>query len=342
MRLKPSPRFATEHCVVCVVAGCAALLITAAAVQKLANPKEFFTACYHALLCCTDTPGSESGPDTNPTSSTPSSSAPKPGSSADKITQQLCVKAMAAAYSAHAGTIGPFEGTPHLLQLLDTTQQRSLRHGLLLLMQALVAPKAAGDLSALNMPPVAAATTGSGGLPNVAAGSSEGPALSVNTAAAGAGGPAAGRSAQPAANTGRGMKLSQLPAPQAAAVKAAKANGYLLMDHGGLQLLVDFVAGAHECTERRMAAAAAGASGAAAAGAGHLITSISHAEVGAGWMPSLPLFVAAVVGWGLKSKNLGFESQNHHIVPAVVGGPGLTISQLCPSAAPLETIRSIT
>lgn len=75
------------------------------------------------------------------------------------------------------------------------------------------------------------------------------------------------------------MKLSQLPPAQAAAVKAAKANGYLLMDHGGLQLLVDFVAGAHECTERRMAAAAAGAAGAAAAGAGHLITSISHAEV---------------------------------------------------------------
>jgi hypothetical protein len=63
-------------------------------------------------------------------------------------------------------------------------------------------------------------------------------------------------------------------------VKAAKANGYLLLDHNGLQLLVDFVAGAHECTERRMAAAAAGAAGAAAAGAGHLITSISHAEVG--------------------------------------------------------------
>lgn len=236
--------------------------------QKLANPKEFFTACYHALLCCTDTPGSEPVPDSSPASS---SSTPKSGGAADKITQQLCVKAMAAAYSAHAGTIGPFEGTPHLLQLLDTTQQRSLRHGLLLLMQALVAPKAAVDLSALNMPPAAAATS-SGGLPNVAGSSSKGLSLSVNTAAAG------GAAAQPAA-AGRGMKLSQLPAPQAAAVKAAKANGYLLMDHGGLQLLVDFVAGAHECTERRMAAAAAGASGAAAAGAGHLITSISHAEV---------------------------------------------------------------
>ncbi|WIA30400.1 hypothetical protein OEZ86_000485 [Tetradesmus obliquus] len=61
------------------------------------------------------------------------------------------------------------------------------------------------------------------------------------------------------------------------------ANGYLLMDHGGLQLLVDFVAGAHECTERRLAAAAAAGAGGAAAGAGHLITSISHAEAPKEW-----------------------------------------------------------
>lgn len=76
---------------------------------------------------------------------------------------------------------------------------------------------------------------------------------------------------------------SKVSGPQAAALKAAKANGYCLMDHGGLQLLVDFVAGAHECSERRMAAAGAagggGGAAAAAAGAGHLITSISHAEV---------------------------------------------------------------
>jgi hypothetical protein len=178
---------------------------------------------------------------------------------------------MAAAYSAHAGTIGPFEGIPHLLQLLDTTQQRSLRHGLLLLVQAILAPKAAGDLSVLNTPPAAASSSS---LPNVAGSSSKGAALSINTAAT-----AAGAGAAAPGGAGRGVRLSQLPAAQAAAVKAAKANGYLLMDHGGLQLLVDFVAGAHECTERRMAAAA-GASGAAAAGAGHLITSISHAEVG--------------------------------------------------------------
>jgi len=232
-------------------------------VQKLANPKEFFTACYHALLCCPGITGNEPNGDT---------SSSKSGGSADRITQQLCVKAMAAAYSAHAGVIGPFEGIPHLLQLLDNTQQRSLRHGLLLLVHALVAPKASGDLSVLNAPPAAASTSS---LSNVAADTLS----KLPAGKAVAGGSASAHSA-PAAAGGGGVKLSKLPATQAAAVKAAKANGYLLMDHGGLQLLVDFVAGAHECTERRMAAAASGAAGAAVAtGAGHLITSISHAEV---------------------------------------------------------------
>jgi uncharacterized membrane protein (DUF441 family) len=152
---------------------------------------------------------------------------------------------MAAAYSTHAGTIGPFEGIPHLLQLLDTTQQRSLRHGLLLLMQALVAPSAAGDLSALNAANIQHAasssssstslTVAAAGGAGAGAGTPQGvPSLSVNTGAGSAA----------AAAVGRGVRLSRLPAGQQAAVKAAKANGYLLMDHGGLQLLVDFVAGA--------------------------------------------------------------------------------------------------
>jgi hypothetical protein len=222
-----------------------AVSLVAAAVDKLASPKEFFTACYHTLLCC---------PETSDSSSSTSSS------NSGMITQQLCVKAMAAAYSAHAGTIGPFEGIPHLLQLLDNTQQRSLRHALLLFLQALIAPKAAGDLTT-PAPSSSTATT----LPNVSG--------SVAAAAA--------TSQQQGQTSTSSSKASQqkMSAAQAAAVRAAKANGYLLMDHGGLQLLVDFVAGAHECTERRMAAAGAAGAGGAAAGAGHLITSISHAEV---------------------------------------------------------------
>jgi hypothetical protein len=229
-----------------------AVCCAAAAVDKLASPKEFFTACYHTLLCCPETS------DSSASSSTSGSS------NSGKITQQLCVKAMAAAYSAHAGTIGPFEGIPHLLQLLDNTQQRSLRHALLLFLQALIAPKAAGDLAALP-PSSSTATT----LPNV----------SGSVAAAAAMSQQQGQSNSIGSSSGKPSPSQQKTnAAQAAAVRAAKANGYLLMDHGGLQLLVDFVAGAHECTERRMAAAAAAGAG-GAAGAGHLITSISHAEV---------------------------------------------------------------
>jgi DnaJ family protein C protein 13 len=227
-------------------------LCAAAAVDKLANPKEFFTACYHTLLCC-------------PESSESSNSSSNSSTCSGKITQQLCVKAMAAAYSAHAGTIGPFEGIPHLLQLLDNTQQRSLRHALLLFLQALIAPKAAGDVA---VPPPSSSTATT--LPNV----------SGSVAAAAAVSQQQGQSNNQVSSSSSKPTTSQqkTSAAQAAAVRAAKANGYLLMDHGGLQLLVDFVAGAHECTERRIAAAAAAGAG-GAAGAGHLITSISHAEV---------------------------------------------------------------
>lgn len=180
---------------------------------------------------------------------------------------------MAAAYSAHAGVIGSFEGIPHLLQLLDNTNQRSLRHGLLLLVHALIAPKAAGDLSVL-APSVPSSVTASS-LPSVSAATAEGPQSFQDRQPP--------QQQQQLNNGSDGSRTAQvlmkLTPAQTAAVRAAKANGYLLMDHGGLQLLVDFVAGAHECTERRMAAAGT-AAGASAAGAGHLITSISHAEVG--------------------------------------------------------------
>lgn len=256
--------------------------LTAAAIDKLASPKEFFTACYHTLLCCPDVADTATArTSSNSNSNVAALSSRGSAVPESKTTQELCIKAMAAAYSAHAGVIGPFEGIPHVLQLLDDTTQRSLRHGLLLFLQALIAPKAAGDLlresysTASSLPKVSA---GALTVPNsvqdfqqqqplVQAGDIRNP-KSNSTIADGS------QAAQ---------ALTKLTPSQAAAVRAAKANGYLLMDHGGLQLLVDFVAGAHECTERRMAAAAAGAAaGAAAAGAGHFITSISHAEVRSG------------------------------------------------------------
>lgn len=63
------------------------------AVDNLVNPREFFNACYHQLL-----------------RSSTSSSVPlqlaskgKAGDTEDLTVQEMCVKAMAAAYSAHAG-----------------------------------------------------------------------------------------------------------------------------------------------------------------------------------------------------------------------------------------------
>ena len=182
------------------------------AVARLAAPAEFFTACYHRLLCCGD------------------EAAPAEAGGLGGGMRQLCVKAMAAAYSAHAHRIGPFEGAAHALRLLDATPRRDLRHGLLLLVRALVAPAAAG-------PPAYEAADGAAAVP---------------------------------------------PAQRAAALRAAKANAYALMDAGGLELLVDVVAGAHDCSERR-AGAGGGAGGAQPLGAGSLLTSESHAEPPKEW-----------------------------------------------------------
>ncbi len=208
----------------------------AAGVDKLVAPKEFFTACYHAFLraASSDTamaPMAAAARQRSTLSNGSSASSTATADAAPQTVQELCVKAMAAAYSAHAGTIGLFEGIPHLLRVMDLTLQRSLRHVLLQLMQALVMPRAAMPSSNSNSIPDASSSNGSS---------------------------SGGRSA----------------AQQAAALRAAKANGYLLMDNGGLELLVDIVADAHEYGERRLLG-----TGGQVAGAGALLTSISHAEV---------------------------------------------------------------
>ncbi len=228
-----------------------------AAVDKLVAPKEFFTACYHRLLCCGDAaaapPGSGEDGD---------GAGGKGGADAAGGMRQLCVKAMAAAYSAHAHTIGPFEGLPHVLGLMDATPARDLRDGLLLLLRALIAPRAAGPPAYVKAAADAAA----------AAVVAAPPAALLGGKAV----PAAGAAGQQAAMAAAAAAAS----PQrAAALRTAKANGYQLMDAGGLQLLVDVVAGAHECSERR----AVGSGGVQPLGAGSLLTSVSHAEAPKEW-----------------------------------------------------------
>jgi DnaJ family protein C protein 13 len=75
-------------------------------VERLPAPREFFAAAHHRLLCLGD-----------------ASLAPA-GAGADR---ELCARAMAAAYHAHAGAIGPVEGIAHLAALLDATPSRPLR-----------------------------------------------------------------------------------------------------------------------------------------------------------------------------------------------------------------------
>nr|GEU86370.1 DnaJ homolog subfamily C GRV2 isoform X1 [Tanacetum cinerariifolium] len=52
--------------------------------------------------------------------------------------RELCARAMAIVYEQHHNTIGPFEGTSHITVLLDRTDDRALRHRLLLLLKVLM------------------------------------------------------------------------------------------------------------------------------------------------------------------------------------------------------------
>ncbi|XVF88478.1 hypothetical protein PTKIN_Ptkin19aG0054400 [Pterospermum kingtungense] len=52
--------------------------------------------------------------------------------------RELCARAMAIVYEQHYNTIGPFEGTAHITVLLDRTDDRALRHRLLLLLKVLM------------------------------------------------------------------------------------------------------------------------------------------------------------------------------------------------------------
>ncbi|KAI3932822.1 hypothetical protein MKX01_031804 [Papaver californicum] len=52
--------------------------------------------------------------------------------------RELCARAMAIVYEQHYKTIGPFDGTAHITVLLDRSDDRALRHRLLLLLKVLM------------------------------------------------------------------------------------------------------------------------------------------------------------------------------------------------------------
>ena len=127
-------------------------------VERLPAPKEFFAAAHHRLLCLGDATlagaaaglGSAAGSAGGTLAAGGANGYGKGGLSVGSAAgslrwdaegdRELCVRAMAAVYSAHAGVIGPVEGIPHLAALLDAAPSRALRQHLLLLLEALVAP----------------------------------------------------------------------------------------------------------------------------------------------------------------------------------------------------------
>lgn len=155
--LPPSPRSCSKH--LCIGGIFIRLLLEAppakagtasagqkSVVERLPAPKEFFAAAHHRLLCLGDASllgspiaglGGAAAAASGSSYGGPAPSGIAGGAEGDR---ELCVRAMAAAYNVHAGVIGPVEGIPHLVSLLDATPSRPLRQHLLLLLEALVSP----------------------------------------------------------------------------------------------------------------------------------------------------------------------------------------------------------
>ncbi|PIN24334.1 Endocytosis protein RME-8, contains DnaJ domain [Handroanthus impetiginosus] len=108
----------------------------------LRNPVAFFRALYHRFLCDADTGLTVDGavPDEMGSSDDWCDMGRLDGfgGGGGSSVRELCARAMAIVYEQHCNTIGPFEGTAHVTVLLDRTNDRALRHRLLLLLKVLM------------------------------------------------------------------------------------------------------------------------------------------------------------------------------------------------------------
>ncbi|KAL6984843.1 DnaJ subfamily C grv2 [Sarracenia purpurea var. burkii] len=108
----------------------------------LRDPVAFFRALYHRFLCDADTGLTVDGavPDEMGASDDWCDMGRLDGfgGGGGSSVRELCARAMAIVYEQHSRTIGPFEGTAHITVLLDRTDDRALRHRLLLLMKVLM------------------------------------------------------------------------------------------------------------------------------------------------------------------------------------------------------------
>ncbi|KAK9149024.1 hypothetical protein Scep_007781 [Stephania cephalantha] len=108
----------------------------------LRDPVAFFRALYHRFLCDADTGLTVDGavPDELGASDDWCDMGRLDGfgGGGGSSVRELCARAMAIVYEQHYKTIGPFDGTAHVTVLLDRTDDRALRHRLLLLLKVLM------------------------------------------------------------------------------------------------------------------------------------------------------------------------------------------------------------
>ncbi|XP_065848842.1 dnaJ homolog subfamily C GRV2 isoform X1 [Euphorbia lathyris] len=108
----------------------------------LRDPVAFFRALYHRFLCDADTGLTVDGavPDELGASDDWCDMGRLDGfgGGGGSSVRELCARAMAIVYEQHHNTIGSFEGTAHATVLLDRTDDRALRHRLLLLLKVLM------------------------------------------------------------------------------------------------------------------------------------------------------------------------------------------------------------
>ncbi|XP_059649663.1 dnaJ homolog subfamily C GRV2-like isoform X1 [Cornus florida] len=108
----------------------------------LRDPVAFYRALYHRFLCDADTGLTVDGavPDEMGASDDWCDMGRLDGfgGGGGSSVRELCARAMAIVYEQQFNTIGPFEGTAHITVLLDRTDDRALRHRLLLLLKVLM------------------------------------------------------------------------------------------------------------------------------------------------------------------------------------------------------------
>lgn len=108
----------------------------------LRDPVAFFRALYHRFLCDADIGLTVDGavPDEMGASDDWCDMGRLDGfgGGGGSSVRELCARAMAIVYEQHYNTIGPFEGSAHITVLLDRSDDRALRHRLLLLLKALM------------------------------------------------------------------------------------------------------------------------------------------------------------------------------------------------------------